>query len=55
MSKTDKLLEAIGDIDDSYVMEASRSRPRVLQGYWGLAASAACFCNLLFAIFSACF
>ncbi len=29
MSKTDKLWDAIGDIDDSFVVEASAKRPKV--------------------------
>ena len=47
MSKTDKLWQAIGDIDDSFVVEASAKRPKVLQGHWGLAASVACFCLVI--------
>ena len=47
MSKTDKLWDAIGDIDDSFVAEAAGKRPKRLQGYWGLAASAACFCLVI--------
>ena len=47
MSKTDKLWDAIGDIDDSFVAEAAGKRPKRLQGHWGLAASAACFCLMV--------
>lgn len=47
MSKTDKLWEAIGGIDDSIVEECSGKRPRMTRIPWGTIASAACLCLVI--------
>ncbi len=43
----EKLLEAIGDIDDSFIEESAGRRRKFFGGNWGLVASAACLCLLI--------
>lgn len=43
------LLDAVGDIGDSYVMEFAQIKPRKTAGWGWLAAAAACLCLILFA------
>lgn len=43
----EKLLEAIGNIDDAFIEESAIRRRKLFGGNWGLVASAACLCLVI--------
>lgn len=45
--KPEKLMEVIGDIDDSFIEESALRRRKLFGGNWGLVASAACLCLVI--------
>lgn len=45
--KVEKLLELIGDIDDSFVEEATLGKKRISKMPWSLMATAACLCLVI--------